>query len=193
MSSSTPLSANQQYGLGGGSYFPNKRKRYAKLDITNKKARRDQKRSRKIEALSTNKSRYTRLLHSGSKGSRKLYKRMVDNILAHQWDQSIIATEHGQFPSLPKASVADTWFPVQSNGKAPRPFKAHPARLHTPLVNAFVPSNFQQLTDAQITTGALVISGREQPLGGSESSPEALRLPTFLPNTAYGGTQVAYR
>jgi hypothetical protein len=191
--SSTPKSTNHQYGKAGGSYFPNKSKRYARLNITNSKARRDQKRSRRVEALTTDKTRFNKLLNTGPPKKRKLYKRLVDNILAHNWDQSILATEHGQFPSLPKASVVDTWFPVQVNGKKRRKDNMAAARLSEPLLNAFIPSNFQQLTDVSLSTGALVISGREQPLGGSESSPEALKLPNFVPNAAYGGTQVPYR
>lgn len=190
----TPKSTNAQYALGGADYFPNKRKRYISLDITNCKARRDQRQARKVEALSDLDAGYKKLLSTRDRSRKKVYKKCISNILAHHWEQSLFASEHGHFPGLPKYSAEDTWFPSKGYSKvrAPRG-KRGKAKVKTPLLNPFNPTNFQQLTDAQLTTGALAVSGSEQPLGGTSSSPEALRIPSFFPNASYGGTYVAYR
>jgi len=189
----TPLSGNNQYAISGSSYFPNKSHRYQSLQIKNNKARSDQVQKRKVQALSVRQQSYRRLLSSKNPAKRKQYQRMVDNILRHEWDQSVIVSEHGQFPSLPKESILDSHFPNQAfSVAAKKKNRAAPYALNEKLQNSFVPTKFQVLTDAQITTPVLLISGREQPLGGSEGTPEQYRIPAFTPNSAYGGTRTRY-
>jgi len=189
----TNLSLNSQYAIGGSSNFPNPTHRYVNLNITNHKARKDQRMSRKVQAISTQEKRFKRLLSTKDPKKRRMYTSMVNNILKHQYDQSILASEHGQFPSLPKASVAGEPFPARGLSVVPKARRSSRARVRQPLQNVFMPTDFQRLTDAQITTPTLVLSGREQPGGGSEGTFETYRIPMYLPNAAYGGTPQRYQ
>lgn len=187
-----PLSINQQYYIGFNDYFPNKKRRYVRLCIENKKARHDQKATRKVEAISLNQQKYNAMLNSRNPEKRKRAQTMIDNILRHHFDQSIIANEHGHFASLPRASVIESSFPEK--GYIRKTSGAYsPAQIKSELSNSFVTTNFQRLTDGQLTTPPLLVVGREQPLGGTESTPETLQVPKFVPNASYGGTQVRYR
>lgn len=188
----TNLSLNNQYAIGGCNVFPNRNAPYATLNIKNTKSRADQKQARKVQALSTQPKRYASLLKSRNPAKRKMYQKMVANILRHENDQSILASEHGAFPSLPKASVAGRRFPARGLTVVPRAKRAKSARLDEPLQNVFMPTKFQRLTDASITTPTLILSGREQPLGGTEGTPEMYHIPLYLPNAAYGGTAERY-
>lgn len=191
---SEPKSTNLQYYMGAADQFPNKSHRYMALEINGGKARRDQRQSRKIEAL-TGRERILRAkMEAKDPKERKKYRRTVNNVLKHFYDQSLLASEHSQFPSLPKESVLDMDVPAKGltiKSKVKR--RRRPTgQLKTKLFNSFVPTNFSKGVDSQITTPSLLISGREQPYGGSEGTPEIYQVPTFVPNAAYGGTQVRY-
>ena len=187
------LSLNKQYAIGGTATFPNQTKPYVNLNITNSKARNDQRASRKIEGFTVEEKRYRRLMKTKDPKKRRIYKSMIDNILRHQYDQSILASEHGQFPSLPKASVAGNKFPERGVRAVLKGSRMSRARIRQPLKNVFMPTHFQRLTDAQQTTSVLLLSGREQPGGGSEGSMSLYRLPLYVPNAAYGGSTQRYR
>lgn len=189
-----PLSINNQYAAGSGSYFPNPNHKYQKLKITRRKARRDQRETRKIEAFTGREGAIRRGLNSKNKQKRQIYRRAVANVLDHFYDQSILASEKSQFPALPKEAAVDVPVPVKGLSSTVRPSNKRPlsSELNETLWNAFVPTNYQKIIDLQITTPAIVIAGREQPYGGSEGSPEQMQVPKFIPNMAYGGTRVPY-
>jgi hypothetical protein len=189
-----PLSKNVNYALGGADQFPNKSRRYNTLTISNIKARRDQRQTRKIEGLTANAKNLKLQLKSKDPKTRRIYKKAMNTILAHQYDQSFLASEHSQFPALPKASVLDMDVPAKGFTKirTPKKRKRPTADLKEKLYNAFVPTNFEQVVDAQLTTPALLVAGREQPYGGSEGTPTIFQVPQFIPNAAYGGTAVRY-
>lgn len=189
-----PLSASINYALGSADQFPNKSYRYQTLRITNAKSRRDQKQSRKIEALTGRQQVLQQKLKGKNPRTRRIYQKAIKTILDHQYDQSFLASEHSQFPSLPKASVMDMDVPPKgiTVGKATRKKKKPRAKLDEKLYNSFVPTNFERVVDAQLTTPALVLSGKEQPYGGTEGTPEIYQVPTFLPNPAYGGSAIRY-
>jgi len=189
-----PLSKNVQYAIGGADQFPSKSRRYNTLEINRGKARRDQRQTRKIEALTGNEQALRLQLKSKNPKQRRIYKKAMNSILAHQYDQSFLASEHSQFPALPKAAVLDMDVPAKGFTKirTARKRKKPSANLHEKLYNSFVPTNFEKIVDAQITTPALLLSGREQPYGGSEGTPEIYQVPEFIPNAAYGGTAIRY-
>jgi hypothetical protein len=186
------LSANAQYSIGGCSQFPNQRK-YVSLAVKNSKSRLDQRMTRKVEAITADEKRFKRLLSTRNPAKRRIYIDAVSSILRHQYDQSILASEKGQFPSLPKASVAGNYFPERGLSLTTKKARLTRAALDEPLQNVFMPTKFQILVDAQQTTPVTILSGREQPLGGSEGAPEQYRLPLFIPNAVYGGTPQRYR
>jgi len=190
-----PLSVNAQYAIGGARQFPNPNNPYKTLEITNSKARRDQRATRKIEGITTQEKRYRRLLSSKNASKRRIYKQAVDNILRHQYDQSILASEHGAFPILPKAAVAGQTFPARGVSVVPRLQRARRSRgkIRQPLKTVFTPTHFMKITDLSITTPTLVLSGREQPYGGTEGSPTHYIVPLYRPNAAYGGTIERYQ
>jgi hypothetical protein len=189
-----PLSRNVNYALGGADQFPNKSRRYNTLQINRLKAKRDQRQTRKIEALTGREKQLQMKLKSKNKRDRRIYKKAVNTILSHQYDQSFLASEHSQFPGLPKAAVLDMDVPPKglTKNQGTRKRKVPRADLSETLYNAFVPTNFERVVDAQITTPSIILSGREQPYGGSEGTPEVYQIPQFVPNAAYGGTAVRY-
>jgi hypothetical protein len=189
-----PLSVNLQYAAGGADYFPNKSKRYNTLTVSRKKAKRGQKETRKIEAITGREGSIRRKMNSKDKLTRKIYTTSINDVLSHFYDQSILASEKGHFPSLPKESVVDV--PVPTKGLSSRKRKLGPppaaADHSTLLYNAFVPTNYTKFVDLTLTTPTLLIPGREQPYGGSEGTPEQIHVPKFVPNPSYGGSKIRY-
>jgi hypothetical protein len=189
-----PLTLNTQYAIGGADYFPNKSKRYNVLTINRKKAKRGQRETRKVEAITGREGAIRRKLNSKNKETKRVYQKAVGNILSHFYDQSILASEKGHFPSLPKESVVDV--PVPPKGLSSRVKKLGPpsaSATHSSLLyNSFVPTNYSKFVDLTLTTPPLLIPGREQPYGGTEGSPEQLQIPRFIPNPSYGGSKVRY-
>jgi hypothetical protein len=117
---------------------------------------------------------------------------MMDNIMRNYYHQSILASEHSAFPVLPKAASLDSQFPGEARS-SPKKRKYSTANIQETLHDALLPTTFQKVIDAELSTPALLISGREQPLGGAGGAPEQLRPPLFIPNSAYGGTSVPFR
>lgn len=193
--SQTPLSDNKQLAIGGADYFPNKRQRYKKLLISHTKARRDQRVTRQIEAITKRPESFRRNMNSQDPTRRRKTRQALQSILGHYYDQSILANEKSQFPGLPKESVLDVDVPPKGFTvvKTRESQVMSGANFRDDLLNPFVPTNFQKLTDCNINTPAIVIAGREQPYGGAQETSQTYQVPRFLPNPAYGGTDVRYR
>jgi len=192
-----PLSANAQYAIGGVTQLPNRRKHYDELTINKRKSRRDQRVTRKIETLTTSEGMYKKMLRKSRRGKKGTppYARQIRTMLDHFYDQSIIATEKGHFPSLPKASVVDQAPPNKGFTEVKRSKRSQVpgSEIDFKLKNAFVPTNYQRFTDLSLCTPALRIAGTEQPGSGVTGGPEINIVHPFVPNPSYGGTQIRYR
>lgn len=183
-----PLSINAQLALGSANQFPNKVRPYNYMRISRAKTRKDRRQSRKVEAITGRERAFIGMVRANPK-----YGKTIRNVLRHYYDQSILAKESGQFPSLPKSSVVDVEPPPKG-----LTYSKHLAR-HVPsadvqddLYSSFVPTNFQQMVDLQLTTPALHVAGIEQPYGGSHGIAELAQTPRFVPNAAFGGSRVRY-